>query len=250
MRKAILMLLLAVVSSNSMAEWVVAGSNEVFIAYADTATLSKDGDNAKIWVLYNYKSAQVTAGRSWISLKTQYECACKDNLMRQLSYSFYSESMGEGNVVYSKPDFGKWMPVESGSIIGGLLKIACGRQKTNLSSSEAPKWVKVGGAETKDVVSYADPETMRRDANTVKMWSLLDFKTVQTSPTSKSFMSMKLQYEYDCKQERSRKIAHNFHLENMGGGEAAYSDSEPGKWEPINPGSIRETLWKFACGQR
>lgn len=250
MRKANLMLLLAIVSSNAIAEWVAAGSNETFIAYADPAARSKDGDRAKIWVLYNYKSTQVTAGKSWISLKTQYEFVCNNHRIRQLSYSFYSENMGEGKLVYARPNPGKWMAVEPESIIGGLAKIACERPLTGGSSREAEKWVKVGGAENKNVVSYADPDSMLKDGDSTKMWSLLDFRAVQTSPTSKSFMSMKLHYEYDCKEGKSRKLSHSFHAENMGGGETVYSDSEADKWKPVEPGSIRETLWKFACGRR
>jgi hypothetical protein len=48
MRKPILMMLLAVVSSSAAAEWVELGSNEISTAYSDPATIRRNGDMVKM----------------------------------------------------------------------------------------------------------------------------------------------------------------------------------------------------------
>ena len=56
MHKAILMMLLAVVSSSAMAEWTVVNENKEFIQYADLATIRKLGNKVKMWGLNDYKN--------------------------------------------------------------------------------------------------------------------------------------------------------------------------------------------------
>ena len=51
---------------------------------------------------------------------------------------------------------------------------------------------------------YADPDTIRRKGDLVKMWSLTDYTTIQTI-AGLSFLSSKAQYEFDCAEERGRR---------------------------------------------
>jgi hypothetical protein len=50
MKKLLLTLVLAVVSSSAMAEWVGVGKKENFFSYVDSATIRKLGNMVKIWV--------------------------------------------------------------------------------------------------------------------------------------------------------------------------------------------------------
>ena len=101
------------------------------------------------------------------------------------------------------------------------------------------------------IIQYVDRATIRRSGNFVKMWDLKDFKTMQPNPsTGLSYLSAKVQSEYDCKEERSRILAFSWFSGQMGNGNAVYSDSDPDKWEPIQPGSFVEVLWKIACRKR
>jgi hypothetical protein len=97
---------------------------------------------------------------------------------------------------------------------------------------------------------YADITSIRKNGNTVKMWSLEDFKTAQISTASKPFLSVKLQDEYDCKYKQKRILAFTGFSGNMGNGEVvhSYPESESDKWLLIRPESVGEVLWKFACG--
>jgi hypothetical protein len=95
---------------------------------------------------------------------------------------------------------------------------------------------------------YVDPNTIRRKGDLVKMWHLYDFKTVQTVEGD-SFLSSVDQSEYDCAEERSRKLAYTRFSGNMGNDKPIYSNSDEGKWIPVAPRSVGLALWKFACGK-
>ena len=45
---------------------------------------------------------------------------------------------------------------------------------------------------------YVDPDTIRRKGNLVKMWQLIDFKTMQGGRSPSRFSSTKIQKEFDC----------------------------------------------------
>jgi len=96
---------------------------------------------------------------------------------------------------------------------------------------------------------YVDPDTIRRKGDLVKMWQLYDFKTVQTV-AGDSYLSSKNQSEFDCTEERSRTLAYTWFSGNMGSDKPVYSNSDEGKWSPVEPRSVCLTLWKFACGKK
>jgi predicted Zn-dependent protease len=114
------------------------------------------------------------------------------------------------------------------------------------NSATAAEWVKV--AETKDDNIYADPATIRREGNMVKMLTMSDFKSADYV-AGKRYMSMALQYEFDCKEKLSRILALSTYTESMAMGEATYN-SQITTWTPFSPKSPGETIWKFACEKR
>jgi hypothetical protein len=72
-----------------------------------------------------------------------------------------------------------------------------------LSSSPAyAEWVEIGGNDQIGMTTYADPGTIRRNGDLVKMWRLNDFKTVQTVEDN-SFLSTK---------KRGRNNGKNFYM--------------------------------------
>jgi hypothetical protein len=118
---------------------------------------------------------------------------------------------------------------------------------TLLMLSSAPayaEWVEVGI--TDEATVYADPDTIRRKGDLVKMWYLHDFKTTQTV-LKKSYLSSRSQDEYDCTGDRHRALASTSFSGNMGSGKVRSSYSIKGKWEPVPPGAMTQTLWKVAC---
>ena len=119
-----------------------------------------------------------------------------------------------------------------------------------LSSGPAyAEWVAVGGNEEAGVTVYADPGTIRRKGNLVKVWHLNDFKTVQIAKGN-SYLSIKAQHQYDCTKERERILALMKFSGNMGSGNVVYEDSNERKWRPVAPETTNQALRKIACGKK
>lgn len=96
-----------------MAEWVGISRNEDFgiTVYADPATTRKSGNEVKMWVLVDYKTAQgKNTSRQHMSSKRQDEYDCKEVKLRVIFESDHSGNMGRGKIVRSSKNFG-WQPV-------------------------------------------------------------------------------------------------------------------------------------------
>lgn len=116
-----------------------------------------------------------------------------------------------------------------------------------LSGGAAADWVVVNLSDD-GMVAYADPATIRKSGNMVRMWNLMDFKTAELMG-DRGFLSQKSQQEYDCKNERIRLIYFTWHSGNMGKGNVVHTVNRTTDWHPVSPGSINEDLWRLACGK-
>lgn len=111
-----------------------------------------------------------------------------------------------------------------------------------VSGNALAEWREVGVDASQQTTTYADPSTIRKAGNMVQMWHLFDLKK-----TTETYMSLKVQSEYDCIQKRSRSLYTSAHKENMGNGEVVGIESDPGDWRPIPLGSPKEYLFYIAC---
>ena len=121
---------------------------------------------------------------------------------------------------------------------------------TLLVLSSAPayaEWVRALNKQT-DPTLYVDSDTIRRNGTVVKWWELLDYKTVQTV-AGISFLSMKVLREYDCAGEQIRVLAMADFSGNMANGQVVFTDFAQSNWEPVQPESMGQALWKFVCGK-
>ena len=110
------------------------------------------------------------------------------------------------------------------------------------------EWVAIGSTDD-GMTAYADPDTIRRKEETVKMWILFDFKTTQTV-AGHLMLSIKGQEEYDCDGKRRRVLTFSEFSGNMGGGQEVNSTSGEGTWVPVVPEGVVQTLWSFACRKK
>lgn len=126
-----------------------------------------------------------------------------------------------------------------------------------VSKSAVASWVEIGHSDA--YTAYADPATIRKSGDRVKMWSLYDYKKALVSHggDKKPYLSQKTQYEYDCKQGQKRMLAYSLHSGNMGTGDVVVRNSEPykeigdsEKWWPVVPESMAQSVWKYACGKK
>jgi len=111
------------------------------------------------------------------------------------------------------------------------------------------EWVSVSVIDQVGVTVYVDPDTIHRKGDRVTMWELIDYETRQTV-TGASFLSARLQREYDCAGDLHRTLELAKLSGNMGTGKVIRITSDEQKWEPVDPGSIAKRLWRFACDKK
>ena len=120
------------------------------------------------------------------------------------------------------------------------LVVLCGESTTYA------EWVRIASSSSGKSTVYADPDTHRRKGTIVKWWELWDNKDL-VNKGGVSYLSSKIQAEYDCGEERVRMLAFLDYSGNMGNGEIVRSNFYDTKWEPIVPGSNGQATWNAAC---
>jgi hypothetical protein len=150
MRKFILMLLMAVVSNNAMAEWVYYADKinntdrtTESSTYYDPSSIRKSAGLVRLWALLDFKKAipnpgyqtNRTQSPSYSSFRVLNEFDCDEGKMRVLQVTVMSGNMGNGDLVSSvenpnrssdNPD--GWKYVEPFTNGASLLKIACSKK--------------------------------------------------------------------------------------------------------------------------
>lgn len=127
-RKANLMMLLAVVSSSAAAEWVEVGSSETSTLYADPTTIRRAGNLVKMWNLIDSKTPMKLRGMPYLSSRVQQQYDCKEEQWRAVYLSFFAGNMGNGPLLFDNSDPDKWSPVPPGGGHEILWKIACAKR--------------------------------------------------------------------------------------------------------------------------
>jgi hypothetical protein len=123
----VLITLLILGSGAAYAGWVLTSGDDGagLTVYVDPDSIRRNGNLAKMWQLYDYKSVQTVAGDSLLSIKRYNEFDCAEERTRMRAYTWFAGNMGTGKVVYSTTDEQQWEPVVPRSINHTLLKAAC-----------------------------------------------------------------------------------------------------------------------------
>ena len=112
-----------------------------------------------------------------------------------------------------------------------------------MTDSAMAEWVFIGEDKEETFTIYADPDTILKTGNIVKMWSLLDYRTAKEGASS-----VREKGEHDCKEKKSRIPFVVFYSGHMGNGETFLIHSEPqANWQQPTVGSVAEALLEFAC---
>lgn len=133
MRKVILMLALAVVSSDAMAKWTLSNhSPDGNIAiYADIGSIHKTDNGVKIWAMLDYKKTQKTPSgkQQYMSVALQKEYDCKEQVMRIFTVKSYSKNMATGKVIETvSSKSALWKPVIPDTLEEDLMKMVCAKK--------------------------------------------------------------------------------------------------------------------------
>ncbi|TFH12837.1 MAG: hypothetical protein E4H07_00495 [Nitrosomonadales bacterium] len=130
MKKLLLILILALMNTNAIAEWTAVKWDHEdggLTLYVDHATIRKENNRVKMLSLTDFEVIEKNE-TDLFSSRTQNEFDCEGKKMRQLYYALYSGSMGKGKMEHSNSEHLKWMPVKSGSMEEAMWTIACGKK--------------------------------------------------------------------------------------------------------------------------
>ncbi len=118
---------LALCNPSSAADWVVFHAAPEASIYTDPSTVHKEGDDAQMWVLIDYKQPQNDkTGKQVLSDKLHYQYSCKDKTLSITDTAAYAGHMGSGELINENPDAPQVTPVEAGTLAEDMWKHACG----------------------------------------------------------------------------------------------------------------------------
>ena len=130
MKKILLILTLALMSTGAMAEWAVVGESDDdggYTLYADLDTIRKAGDRVKMWTLIDYKVEQRASGVNFSSKTIRRDYDCKGEHIRMLAFKLFSWNMEQGRLVRSYSQPRNWEEVQPDSLDETEWKVACGK---------------------------------------------------------------------------------------------------------------------------
>lgn len=103
------------------------------------------------------------------------------------------------------------------------------------------EWTRI--VETDTATFYMDISTIRKEGNTVKVWSILDFK----EKGDYGDVSHKSRYEFDCKQERIKTLTLLPYAGHMAEGQLINYSRSSEEWFDIPPGSNWAIYLEILC---
>jgi hypothetical protein len=105
-------------------------------------------------------------------------------------------------------------------------------------------WVKVGNSADFDV--YIDNRSIKESTDTLQMWVLYDFNTVQGTDASQH-LSFKSLNQYQCRTKTSKMLVATTYDGHATTGKVVDTFNGTANAIPIPKKSIAEDLWNLAC---
>jgi hypothetical protein len=107
-------------------QWVMVGANDDYIAYADPASISRDGQFAQLSDLIDLKSTRPSPlGTAHASTTAHSLFDCATPRVRTLAFFMFSGAMGSGDIVENAALTDAWLAVAPGTLLDALRTFAC-----------------------------------------------------------------------------------------------------------------------------
>jgi len=124
--------LLVLLSGGARADWTAVGqANEIYAAFADTATIRRHGNLVSMQSLYDFRRQDFTPeGRGLYSTAVLREYDCAGRRVRLLSAIDFAGHMCEGAAVSTSNGNipRRWEAVVAGGIDEAYFTVACGKK--------------------------------------------------------------------------------------------------------------------------
>ena len=114
-----------------------------------------------------------------------------------------------------------------------------------ISGSVMADWDKVYSNDK--LIVFADPSSIRRKGNIVKVSTLFDFKAENTYSDGSLYMSIMRETEFNCKDNLQRMVSYSIHSGKMGKGRLVDSGTSPQDWKQVSKANIALDMKTFAC---
>jgi hypothetical protein len=101
--------------------------------------------------------------------------------------------------------------------------------------------------------SYIDYSRIKTEGRYKSIWTLWDFKSLQTDSSGKQSKSSVIKRIVDCQGTRHQSVAFYYYSEQMGQGAVVFSTNlsfSEANWISPPPNSFNEGYIKIACGRR
>ena len=122
MKKTILMLMLAAMSSGAMAEWVRIGVTDNMTMYVDPYSIRQNNNLRRVWDLQDLKRR---APNGEMSRRGLMEFDCKEERMRTIHVSMLSGPMASGEVISSIDSPSDWRYIPPETVGASVLEFVC-----------------------------------------------------------------------------------------------------------------------------
>ena len=125
-RRAVIALALAALDGCAATQWVMVRDSDDYIAYADPASISRDGNLAQLSDLIDLKSTRPSPlGTAHASTTAHSQFDCETQRVRTIAFFIFSGPMGSGDIVENAALPNGWLPVAPGTLLDALRKLAC-----------------------------------------------------------------------------------------------------------------------------
>ena len=122
--RVVFAMLLILAAIPARAEWVEIGESVSLTLYMDPATLGKEGNHRKAWVLYDFRRR---AASGELSARIFREFDCDRRRVRTLSVDYFPDSMAGGAVLSKSDTPDEWSDVAAKTVNSIELEYACAK---------------------------------------------------------------------------------------------------------------------------
>jgi hypothetical protein len=125
MKKLIFVSLMAMLVGSAWAKWVVYAESEETTFYFDPATIRKEGNMRRVWVLQDLRKPDKVGGEMSVRARNEYDC--KNERIRTLGLSTHSEPMARGTVLELGGEKQNWREIAPETVNETIFNIVCAK---------------------------------------------------------------------------------------------------------------------------
>lgn len=104
--------------------------------------------------------------------------------------------------------------------------------------------------EDDEMVSYLDTTSITRAGRELRMWTIDDYRQVQTDVPDKPYRSVKSHWTFDCAKRLSDVMAALYYADGMAQGESIHSGAVAERqWDKVTAGTVGELAFRAACAK-